>query len=373
MDDSDNKIISGREQTDESLREERKKTDTALVDTIKTIEKKADIVVEKARDKVDIIVEEARDKADEKLASLSASAETTHAILKKREKDDEVVQKERIAADELLARQRKEDTLALKRLFPLEREKTDRTLLIERARADDALEHRDDFLGMVSHDLKDLLGGILLSSTLLTQRATQSEEGKRIRETGINIERYVARMNRLIGDLVDIQSIDAGKLSVSLGVVDTTQLITEAVETFQPLAKEKNISLESVLSGDFPVLPGDHERMLQVFANLITNALKFTPEGGSIIIRREKTKDTVTFSATDTGQGMQKNVLEVIFERFWQVDKNSRRGLGLGLYISRCIVEAHGGKIWAESTAGKGSQFFFTLPLVAATQTHKAL
>lgn len=99
-----------------------------------------------------------------------------------------------------------------------------------------------------------------------------------------------------------------------------------------------------------------------MFANVIANAIKFTSRGGSIRVRGECAGDGLRFSITDTGSGIPGNMLEAIFERFWQVGKDDRRGVGLGLYISRCIVEAHGGKIWAESTLGEGSRLCFTLP-----------
>src|SRR4029077_12197518 len=114
---------------------------------------------------------------------------------------------------------------------------------------------------------------------------------------------------------------------------------------------------ERLLLGKF-----DHDRMLQVLANLITNSIKFTPPGGRIWIRGERAGDELRLSVSDTGSGIPGNMLETIFERFWQIGKNDRRGLGLELYISRCIVDAHGGTIWAESRLGEGSSFRITLP-----------
>ncbi len=359
-DTSENSKILARQQTDQNLSVERTKTDLALIEKKKATEKGSDLVVKKAREEADEVVDTAREEADEKLSSSSQSRVMPNVA--KREKDDEVIRQERLTADKTLMRSRQDEALALKRLFALEREKTDITLLTERARSDAALLNRDDFLGMVSHDLRDLLSGILFSATLLTQQATNSGEGNRMRTVGSNIERYVARMNRLIGDLVDVSSIDAGKLSMSMAEIDTTSLINEAVEAFITFAREKNISLVSEQSDKPLVLAGDYDRLLQVFANLISNAIKFTPSGGSIEIRREKTETMVTFAVTDTGPGMKKEVLEQIFQRFWQTEKNTKKGLGLGLYISKSIVEAHGGKIWAESTLGKGSSIFFTLP-----------
>ena len=110
----------------------------------------------------------------------------------------------------------------------------------------------------------------------------------------------------------------------------------------------------------------DHDRMLQVLANLISNAIKFTPEGGGIRVRGERTGDWLRLTVGDTGVGIPDTMLESVFERFWQVGENDRRGLGLGLYIARYIVQAHGGTIWAESKVGEGSTFCFTLPKSAA-------
>ena len=170
-------------------------------------------------------------------------------------------------------------------------------------------------------------------------------------------------MNRLIGDLVDVASIDAGKLAMVPIEGDAAALVAEATETFQSTAREKGVSL----SADVPAGPllaeFDHDRMLQVFANLIANSIKFTPSGGTIIVRVDASAGRLRFCVSDTGVGIPAPMRQAIFERFWQVGKNDKRGQGLGLYISKCIVEAHRGRIWAESEAGKGSQLYFTLPV----------
>jgi signal transduction histidine kinase len=105
--------------------------------------------------------------------------------------------------------------------------------------------------------------------------------------------------------------------------------------------------------------------MLQVLANLITNAIKFTAPGGTVTVRGQRMDDELRLSVVDNGPGIAGSMLEAVFERFWQVGKNDHRGLGLGLYISRCIVDAHGGRIWAESRPGGGSAFHFTIPVAA--------
>jgi signal transduction histidine kinase len=170
-------------------------------------------------------------------------------------------------------------------------------------------------------------------------------------------------MDRLIGDLIDVVSIEAGKLAIRHERADASALITEALDAFGLAASDKGVSL--VLKGvERPRLLADfdRERMLQVLANLITNSLKFTPSGGTISAGAERSGGDVRFSVSDTGCGIPGPMLKTVFQRFWQVGEGDRRGLGLGLYISRCIVEAHGGRIWAESQPGQGSTFHFTIP-----------
>ena len=169
-------------------------------------------------------------------------------------------------------------------------------------------------------------------------------------------------MNRLVGDLVDVASIDAGHLAIQPAKTDATALVLEAIDAFVPVAAEKGLALSGAAM-ERPLLAElDHDRVFQVLANLITNAIKFTPQGGRISVRSELTEAELRFSVRDNGVGIPDTMLEAIFERFWQVGKNDKRGVGLGLYISRCIVEAHGGRIWAESALGKGSTFHVTLP-----------
>jgi signal transduction histidine kinase len=128
------------------------------------------------------------------------------------------------------------------------------------------------------------------------------------------------------------------------------------------VATAKGVRLETE-TGERP-LPAkfDHDRMLQVLANVISNAIKFTPEGGTVRVRGERVRDEVRFSVADTGRGIPDGMLEAVFERFGQVGANDRRGLDLGLYIARCIVEAHGGRMWAESEPGAWCRVSFTLP-----------
>lgn len=349
-----------REQTNESLRMEREKTDRALAER-QTAEEDSDLAVHHARESADAVLTEARARADERMEA-SPHVGTRASLAEERVLEDEALQEERASADELLRRERAENARVLSRLLPLEREKTDRFLLTERARSDVALSNRDNFLGLVSHDLRNLLSGIVISADLLSARAPENEDGAQTLAMTKRIQRYAARMNRLIGDLTDVASIDAGKLAITPAPGDAAALIAEAVDTFQAAASAKDISLQTEIVEGPLLAEFDHDRMLQVLANVIANAIKFTSRDGSINVRGECAGDELRFSISDTGTGIPGDMLEAVFERFWQVGKNDRRGVGLGLYISRCIVEAHGGRIWAESTLGEGCRFFLTLP-----------
>ncbi|MDB4936361.1 MAG: hypothetical protein JWP87_3333 [Labilithrix sp.] len=350
-----------RNQTDESLAVERKKADHALDEKIAAIEERADGVVVRAREEADDVLSAARARADAKLEVPSSPAQTAAVTAADRAREDRVLEEERATADEVLRRERAASARVLARLLPLEREQTDQYLLTERARSDDALANRDDFLGMVSHDLRDLLNGIVVNAAFIASNATADDKGQASLKASQRVQRSAGRMARLIGDLVDIASIDAGKLAVVVAPANAFELLLEAVETWAPPAATKGIVLH-VTSGNALPVRVDHERILQVLGNLITNAVKFSERGATIVLDVERVDGAVRFSVKDAGVGIPADKLKLIFERFWQVGGNDRRGLGLGLYISRCLVHAHGGKIWAESEEGAGSTFFFTVP-----------
>jgi signal transduction histidine kinase len=356
------KSSTDREQTDQSLRREREKTDRALVERKVAAQEDADQVVQRARGNADAVLAAARDKADHRFSS-ETGAVRPDSIVEDRELEDDVLRTERATADATLHREREETASALARLLPVERDKTDRFLLTERGRSDTEIAHRDDFLGMVSHDLRNLLGGIVMSAAILSEHADDSEGGMEVRSSAARIERYAARMNRLIGDLVDVASLDAGVLAMTRARGDARQLVAEAVDVFRVPAAAKRIDLEVDVAAEELVAEFDHERLLQVFANVISNAIKFTSPDTTVTVRVARDENALHFSVQDRGIGVAADMLQLIFERFWQVNKNDRRGTGLGLYISRCIVEAHGGRIWAESPAGGGTTIHFTIPM----------
>lgn len=352
-----------RSETDESLGRERNKTDDELLKRSGAYEQTADAVVDQARGRADAVVAVARARADEKLRDSGATSEQRVTLERERRQEDQALEHERVVADDKLAYEREERRRALKALLALEREHTDQHLGRERELADVALASRDDFLAMASHDLRNLLGGVALSAASLLEISCDEDTQRQIARNAQRIQRYTGRMARLVGDLVDVVSIQAGRLAVSPRRQDAVELLRETLDVFQPFAAAKGIWIGTDMKASSLLASYDHERILQVLANLVGNAIKFTPEGGRVHIVVEPVDGVVRFAVADSGPGMPPEQLALIFDRFWQVaDKSSRSGLGLGLYISKCIVEAHGGKIWAESRVGEGSTFYFTLP-----------
>ncbi len=352
-----------RTKTDKSLREERENTDEAIRGDRDSSERSAESVIDKARALSDAAIKAERKKTD-KEARLPPRPAKKGAVAGQRSKTDRAVRGQRATTDHALRTDLKGRADALDALLVHERAATDAYLLTERVRSDKDVSHRDDFLGMVAHDVRNLLNLVVLSLAML--RPDDEEPPPHVTAVTARISRYVARMNRLIGDLVDVTSIDAGKLGVKAVEGDAAALVAEAAETFQPAALEKGVSLRTEIPPRRLRAMFDHDRVLQVFANLLSNSIKFTPREGEIRVRVERAGDMLRFSISDTGIGIAAPMLEAVFERFWQVGKNDRRGMGLGLYISKCIVESHGGRIWAESKVGKGSQFYFTLPVTRA-------
>ena len=144
-------------------------------------------------------------------------------------------------------------------------------------------------------------------------------------------------------------------------------LLRETENVFHPLATAKGLSIRSEVRAHSLLARYDHERVLQVLANLVGNALKFTPRGGRVDLSVERIGDDIRFCVADTGRGMTADQIQTIFDKFWQTRSGEMTGFGLGLYISKCIVEAHGGKIWVESNPATGSAFYFTLPAAPAS------
>jgi len=348
---------SKRQKTDASLRAEREKVDQALEDKLSAVDDAADAVITRARARADQVLAAARAKTDSGW-SRSAGAPPPRILQRQRAQEDDAVREERAEADEALRIERAEHV----QLLAGERGATDDDLLSERSHNDAKLATRDEFLGIVSHDLRNMLNSVVGYAALIEGEASQLDHVERVRVHSQRIQRAGARMGRLIGDLVDVASIEAGALTVTRAPGDAAQVVLEAVETFQEHAAAHGVSLRAEIVPSTLSVSFDAARILQVLVNLISNAIKFTPPNGAVVVRMEPDRDQLRFTVRDNGMGIAEGMAEVIFERFHQLNKRDRRGVGLGLYISRCIVEGHGGRIWAQSQLGEGSTFRFVLP-----------
>jgi signal transduction histidine kinase len=346
-----------RNQTDESLRVEREKVDAAIGLRVNALEQIADAVIEKARGRADEVMAVARAKADR--LNARATARSSGMLARSRAREDAVLRRERSDEDEVLRAERSSQSGYLSAL----RRDTDDDLFEERSRADDALATRDEFLGIVSHDLRNMLGSVMGWAMLIEKAELRENQAGAIRMSAQRIQRSGARMSRLIGDLVDVASIEADALAVNYEVGDPTALVVEAVDTFQTQAAAAQITLVAEVIPPLTNVPFDPARIFQVLTNLLSNAIKFTPPKGRVVLRVEQVDDALRFGVQDTGVGIAADKLEAVFERFHQLGWNDRRGVGLGLYISKCIVHGHHGRIWVESNVGEGSRFYFTLPI----------
>ncbi|HEX8823449.1 MAG TPA: PAS domain S-box protein [Archangium sp.] len=224
-----------------------------------------------------------------------------------------------------------------------------------------ATQARDEVLAIVSHDLRNPLNVISLAAGRLQR--TPSQEGAVWRKQLEVIQRSADRAVHLIQDLMDATKMEAGRFTVVQHPEEAVRLMDEAVELHRPLAEARSLQLERQVEEGLPPVMADRGRVLQVFSNLIGNALRFTPAGGSITLGARREEGLVRFSVVDTGPGIPPEHLPHLFERFWQAKEGSREGAGLGLPIARGLVEAHGGRIEVASTPGQGSTFSFTLPM----------
>jgi PAS domain S-box-containing protein len=231
--------------------------------------------------------------------------------------------------------------------------------------ARDAVQARDDVLAVVSHDLGNPLSAIRIGTTLLLKRRSPEDLGEGWQHLEA-IRQSAAQMERLIADLLEVKRLEAGQLALERRAQRPASLIGETVDVLGAVAAERQHEVETSLENDLPAVHADRQRALQVLSNLVGNAIKFTPPGGRIRIAAYRAEDGVCFEVSDTGLGIPEDSLGQVFDRFWQGRKQGRQGIGLGLAIARSIVDAHGGRIWAESVLGAGTTMRFTLPFATA-------
>ncbi|MGE5814783.1 MAG: ATP-binding protein, partial [Acidobacteriota bacterium] len=226
---------------------------------------------------------------------------------------------------------------------------------------------KDEFLAMLSHELRTPLNAMLGYTRMLQTGAVPDDR----RESALSvIERNGTMLSQILEDLLDVSRIVSGKMRLEVRPVDVRQVITDAIGTVRPAAEAKGISVSAHLETAALALNADRDRLQQVLWNLLNNAVKFTPSGGTITVNAQAGADGIEISVADTGRGIPATLLPHVFERFMQGDTRlgrEHRGLGLGLSIARNIVEMHGGTISADSEGeGKGAVFRVNLP---STQT----
>jgi len=304
-------------------------------------------------------------------------------LREERKKIDNVVEEERYRVDKTVGSGREFKRDAVENLLAQERAQSDQMLTEERDRADAAAEKamallsdevashlktktalttRDQFLTIVSHDLRNPIGTVFSCADMLLGDSFSKWTNSENKHWVELVKRNAATALRLIEDLLDIERIAQGKLTLRFAQANVSEVIHESIENLVNLASAKNILLRASNVENVGLAVFDRDRIMQVLSNLIGNALKFTPEGGSVVLNAYNESDRLLILVRDTGPGIEDEQKKSIFERFAQVSSPDREGLGLGLYISKMLIEAHQGLIWVQSDLGKGSTFWISIP-----------
>jgi signal transduction histidine kinase len=281
------------------------------------------------------------------------------------------------AQDYLVKGEAAGDVLARAILYAIQRKalERERAQLLERERAaraeaEAAVRARDEVLRIVSHDIGNSLTAVGIHAMLLGRAAGRADLEEQVRNRAESIRDLVQQMHHLRQDLLDVASIEAGRLAMEPRAESAGAIARAALETSADVAHERALRLESTVAADLPLVMADRERVLQVLGNLIGNAIKFTPAGGEVRLDVEADDGMVRFSVSDSGPGVADAEREHVFDRFWTGRRGEGSGAGLGLAIARGIVEAHGGRIHVEAagfdTVHGGARFVFTIPAAPA-------
>ena len=226
------------------------------------------------------------------------------------------------------------------------------------AEAQRAIQARDQTLAVVAHDLRNPLGVISMTAALVKELNSADPAVVGRMEA---IERSTTQMNRLIQDLLDAARIDAGKLKLDIFPDRVGAILRELAETMQPLAQNAGLVFDLRVDEGLPLIMADRQRLIQALGNLVGNAIKFTPAGGKVVVAAEPAPGGVRIRVADNGAGMDATSLAHLFDRFWQQRPGDARGIGLGLAITKGIIEAHGATIEVRSELGVGTEFSFVL------------
>lgn len=222
-----------------------------------------------------------------------------------------------------------------------------------------------DFIPMLVHELRAPLSVIQGASDLLLKEV-KDLSADQIHTLLAQVKSSSGSMLKMVGDILDVSKMDSGKFEVNRVYANINNILKEECGYFQSLAKVKNIILDCKIDATLPNTSFDPERIKQVLNNLLSNALKFVPESGSIIVSSAKSGNYIQVTVADSGEGISDTDKHILFQKFVQTQSHNHtkeRGTGLGLYISKGIVEAHSGRIWVEDNKPTGARFNFTLPL----------
>jgi len=386
-----------RKKTDESLNSEREKSSQSLLKSREHAEKEIDQTVVDERVLADEATTESRKTADSDRDTARNSPD--YQIKDEKQHSDERVIKERGLADVAIELERKrvdqsiEHERELKnemsiRVIERERKITDRNLGDERFKTDSlmmqtaslldsevsghsitktALTSREEFLAIVSHDLRNPIGAAASCAEMLLEDAAFELLDPEVKHWVHFMKRNVDSALRLISDLLDVERISQGKVILKPQTICIGNIVREIVENFVLAASAKTILLRSTPPDVKCDIYCDPDRVRQIITNIVSNAVKFTPDGGVITVNVKPEADHVRISILDTGPGIPQEKLKKVFDRFAQLASKDRSGLGLGLYISKMLIEAHGGTLAVESTVGVGSNFKISLPLRCTT------
>lgn len=226
-----------------------------------------------------------------------------------------------------------------------------------------AVRERDDMLAIVSHDLRNPVNAIVMLTGAVLGREPGDERPLMEREDVEAIRGAARQADGLIQDLQDVSRISNARLRVERRPVMLSELVKESADMFEPVMEDAVLRFVRHIDESLPPVQADRHRLQQVISNLLGNAVRFTPNGGEIVLTAERHDDRVRVGVRDTGPGISAEDLPRLFERHWQAPRLLRAGSGLGLFIARGIIEAHGGEIGVDSAMGKGSEFWFTVPV----------
>lgn len=352
---------SERGETDQRLEDERRRTDEKFEERQRLAADRSDSLLAATRQQGDVALAGSRADEDRRGAETSTPASRADAAARRRAQDAGLA-RQRADEDRTLEDDRAERRALFAALLAEHRARTDAALKLERSRVDAAIESHDNFLAVVSHDVRGMASAISLSSEAILKELSATRQGEGVKRGVERIRLAASQIDSLVADLLDVAAIAAGQFRVHPAVRDVAAVVQDAVDIIQPIAAESGIEVDAHGLDEPMFARVDERRILQMLANLLGNAVKFSHRHSMIHVGLARAGSAIQVSVTDSGIGIDAASLDTIFDRFRRGTHSDIAGAGLGLYIAKAIVEAHGGRIWVESRVDAGSAFHVTLP-----------